>query len=107
MYATLDLIENSKHSGKIIGVHQKLDKAARQLLAKNLGREIGYFPTIDEILYFEGQANYLAIHTTGNEYRMRSTMTAVEKELENSGFLRIHKGFLVNLEHIKILKLYI
>ena len=31
-------------------------------------------------------------------------MTAVEKELENSGFLRIHKGFLVNLEHIKILK---
>ena len=54
MYATLDLIENSKHSGKIIGVHQKLDKAARQLLAKNLGRGIGYFPTIDEILYFEG-----------------------------------------------------
>ena len=54
MYATLDLIENSKHSGKLIGVHQKLDKAARQLLAKNLGREIGYFPTIDEILYFEG-----------------------------------------------------
>lgn len=57
-----------------------------------------------EILYFEGQANYLAIHTTGDEYRMRSTMTAVEKELENCGFLRIHKGFLVNLEHVKILK---
>ena len=35
---------------------------------------------------------------------MRSTMTAVEKELENCGFLRIHKGFLVNLEHVKILK---
>lgn len=58
----------------------------------------------NEILYFEGQANYLAIHTTGDEYRMRSTMTAVEKELENCGFLRIHKGFLVNLEHVKILK---
>ena len=57
-----------------------------------------------EILYFEGQANYLAIHTTGDEYKMRSTMTAVEKELENCGFLRIHKGFLVNLGHVKILK---
>ncbi len=54
MYATLDLIENSKHSGKLIGVHQKLDKAARQLLAKNLGRNLGYFPSIAEILYFEG-----------------------------------------------------
>lgn len=57
-----------------------------------------------EILYFEGQANYLAIHTTGSQYRMRSTMSAVEEELKNSGFLRIHKGFLVNLEHIRILK---
>lgn len=57
-----------------------------------------------EILYFEGQANYLAIHAAGGEFRMRSTMTAVEKELENCGFLRIHKGFLVNLEHVKILK---
>ena len=60
-----------------------------------------------EILYFEGQANYLAIHTTGNssaEYRMRSTMAALEEELTSSDFLRIHKGFLVNLEHVKILK---
>ncbi len=57
-----------------------------------------------EILYFEGQANYLAIHTSGSEYRMRSTMAAIEEELKNNGFLRIHKGFLVNLEHVKILK---
>ena len=57
-----------------------------------------------EILYFEGQANYLAIHTSSGDYRMRSTMTAVEKDLENCGFLRIHKGFLVNLEHVRILK---
>lgn len=57
-----------------------------------------------EILYFEGQANYLAIHTVDGEYRMRSTMSAVEKELGDSGFLRIHKGFLVNLEHVRILK---
>ena len=57
-----------------------------------------------EILYFEGQANYLAIHTVDGDYRMRSTMTAVEEELGDSGFLRIHKGFLVNLEHVRILK---
>ena len=31
-------------------------------------------------------------------------MAALEKELESSDFLRIHKGFLVNLEHVKILK---
>jgi DNA-binding LytR/AlgR family response regulator len=57
-----------------------------------------------DILYFEGQANYLAIHTTSDEYKMRSTMAGVEKELKDSDFLRIHKGFLVNLEHIRVLK---
>lgn len=54
MYATLDIIKGSKHSGKLIGVHQKLDKAARQLLAQEYGRDARNFPSIEKILYFEG-----------------------------------------------------
>ena len=57
-----------------------------------------------DILYFESQANYLVVYTKDGEYRLRSTMANIEKELQSSDFLRIHKGFLVNLEHIKILK---
>lgn len=59
---------------------------------------------LSDILYFEGQANYLAIHTKDGIYKMRSTMLAVEDKLANDDFLRIHKGFLINLEHIRILK---
>lgn len=54
MYATLDIIKGSKHSGRLIGVHQKLDKAARQLLTQQLGRDARNFPSIEKILYFEG-----------------------------------------------------
>lgn len=54
MYATLDIIKGSKHSGKLIGVHQKLDKAARQLLTQQYGRDALSFPSIQKILYFEG-----------------------------------------------------
>ncbi|MBR5670143.1 hypothetical protein IKX12_03660 [Candidatus Saccharibacteria bacterium] len=54
MYATLDLFENSKHSGKLIGVHQKLDKAARKLLTRKIKSIDGSFPDIKEILHFEG-----------------------------------------------------
>lgn len=54
MYATLDIFENSKHSGKLIGVHQKLDKAARKLLAHKIKGIDGSFPDIKEILHFEG-----------------------------------------------------
>ena len=81
---------------------KEIDSRSKRFVFQNASQTINLAQ--NEILYFEGQANYLAIHTTGDEYRMRSTMTAVEKELENSGFLRIHKGFLVNLAHIKILK---
>ena len=53
MYATLCVKPNSKRSGKIMGTHQKLDKAARQLLGRNM--PVGKtFPTITEILRFEG-----------------------------------------------------
>jgi hypothetical protein len=54
MYATLDIFENSKHSGKLIGVHQKLDKAARKLLTRKIKGIDGSFPDIKEILHFEG-----------------------------------------------------
>lgn len=54
MYATLDIIKGSKRSGKLIGVHQKLDKAARLMLTQELGRDARNFPSIEKILYFEG-----------------------------------------------------
>ena len=54
MYATLDIIKGSKRSGKLIGVHQKLDKAARQLLVEEFGRDARNFPSIEKILHFEG-----------------------------------------------------
>ena len=53
MYAALGLIKNSKHSGELIGAHQKIDKAARLLLSK-VRNDSRNFPSIDEILNFEG-----------------------------------------------------
>lgn len=54
MYATLAIFEDSKHSGDLIGTHQKLDKAARLLLGKQLPLKSRRFPSANEILFFEG-----------------------------------------------------
>lgn len=54
MYATLGVNVNSKHSGELMGTHQKLDKAARRLLNKHLPVAARKFPSIDEITHFEG-----------------------------------------------------
>lgn len=54
MYSSLNIVKNSKNSGKLIGTHQKLDKAARRLFSKTAPKKHPRFPTEAEILYFEG-----------------------------------------------------
>ena len=58
---------------------------------------------IDDILYFEAEGNYLKLFAKNGEYRFRDTITAVENALCESGFVRIHKGFLLNQSAVKIL----
>lgn len=55
---------------------------------------------LKDILYFESESNYLNLHTANTVYKFRSTLSAIEKELSAKGFIRTHKGFLVNQEHI-------
>lgn len=59
---------------------------------------------LDEIIYFEADGNYLKLFTTNDEYRFRDTLGAVESSLSDCGFVRIHKGFLLNQAAVK--KLY-
>ena len=57
---------------------------------------------LSEILYFESEANYLKLYTAQGEYRFRSTIGAVEMTLSRDGFIRLHKGFLVNQAVIRL-----
>lgn len=53
MFSTTAIVKNSKFSGRIVGTHQQLDRAARRILTRYLPRG-QYFPTAREITYFEG-----------------------------------------------------
>lgn len=44
----------STKSGRIMGVHQRIDRLARQSLSRRMP-ETTYFPTIKDILHFEGR----------------------------------------------------
>ena len=57
----------------------------------------------DSVLYFEANGNYLRLVTTDGEYRIRETLYAVENALGEYGFVRIHKGFLVNQAAVQML----
>lgn len=55
----------------------------------------------DEIFYIESVGHYLEFHTKDTVYRSRSSLSQFEATLTPGIFARAHKGFLVNLEHVR------
>lgn len=51
---------------------------------------------LSNVLYIEADGNYVKICTENEQIRYRATLSYMEEILQNKGFLRIHKGFLVN-----------
>ncbi len=63
-----------------------------------------YIIKLTDILYFESESNYINVHTAGQIHKFRGTLSSIEKELLPKGFIRTHKGFLVNQKHIYSIK---
>ncbi len=80
---------------------EELESSVRHFSFRVNGKEIRLL--LSEILFFEADGNYLKLETQGETYRIRSTITAVENSLSTYGFIRIHKGFLVNQAAIRML----
>ncbi len=50
--------------------------------------------------YIEGMQNYLKLHFTDKSIVIHQTMTTIEELLPQDNFFRIHKSYLVNINHI-------
>ncbi len=57
-----------------------------------------------EIIYIEAEGNYLNLCTKRETLKVRDTMVNMESELKESGFVRCHKGYLVNAHLIEKMK---
>jgi len=56
--------------------------------------------SFDDILYVEGWKQYLKIFTPGKCIITLESLKAIEALLPSNGFIRIHKSFLVSIQHI-------
>ncbi|MCS6967733.1 MAG: LytTR family DNA-binding domain-containing protein [Cytophagales bacterium] len=55
-----------------------------------------------EIEFIEAMSDYVEIYTlTGNRYVVHTTMKGIEKQLPEHSFMRVHRSFIVNTEHIR------
>lgn len=59
---------------------------------------------LKDILYFEAAVDYIYIHTAEKKHMTLFSMKQVEQEVEGHSFLRIHRSYIVNTRHVKMIE---
>lgn len=55
-----------------------------------------------DIVFFESCGHYITIHmNSGKPHSARCTMTELAQLLTESSFVRVHRGIIINLSHVK------
>ncbi|MES2774417.1 MAG: response regulator [Bacteroidota bacterium] len=55
---------------------------------------------IGDILFMEADRNYSRIFTENREYLLSITLKAIEDRFTDKRFLRIHRSYIINLQHV-------
>ena len=80
---------------------KELEEGKQHFSFRTEGKEICLL--LADLFYFEAEGNYVKLMTKDGDYRFRSTLSALQNALEGRGFIRVHKGFLVNQSAVKML----
>lgn len=57
-----------------------------------------------DILYLEKSGNYVFFHTLKQKIISRLNMSQLQELLPNRGFLKVHKSYIVSLQHIEVVE---
>ncbi len=76
---------------------EPVDRPERFLVRK-LGAE--FLVAARDIEWLEAAENYVNLHVRGQVYPLRSTMSAIEERLDPHCFMRVHRSFIVNVQHL-------
>jgi two-component system LytT family response regulator len=61
------------------------------------------FVELRELVYCEADSNYTRLNLeNGKSYLLSKTLREVQEVLEERNFLRVHRQYLINLDHIKL-----
>ena len=55
---------------------------------------------LNEICYIESMDDFIRIHTSGHKFDCYERLVGMEKKLPPGKFLRIHRGYIINLDKI-------
>jgi two-component system LytT family response regulator len=60
-----------------------------------------HFVRTEDIDWIEGKGNYVRVRAGEDSHLLRTSLTALLVELDPSGFVRIHRSIIVNLDRIR------
>ncbi|MFT3806268.1 LytTR family DNA-binding domain-containing protein [Arenimonas sp.] len=69
-----------------------------RFLVRKLGKE--FLVAANDIEVLQASGNYVNLRVRGREYPLRSTMAAIEPRLDPARFVRVHRSYMVNLDHV-------
>lgn len=85
------------------GIQDMAEKSNR--LVVRVKNEIKIIP-VAEVMYFEAQDDYIAIHTDSGQFLKKMTMKSLEDSLSQDQFARIHRSYMLNLNQITRIEPY-
>lgn len=85
------------------GIQDMAEKSNR--LVVRVKNEIKIIP-VAEVMYFEAQDDYIAIHTDSGQFLKKMTMKSLEESLSPDQFARIHRSYMLNLNQITRIEPY-
>jgi len=71
----------------------------RRLIARDDHRFV--VVPVEQVIWFEGDGNYVRLHCADRIYRVRATLGGLEGRLDPARFCRTHRSTIVSLEHVR------
>ena len=78
---------------------QATTKNSERISVEKAGKKI--LIGIDTIRFIMARDDYAYVQTDADRFFSTSSLSQLEKKLESHGFFRVHRGYLVNLAHVK------
>jgi two-component system LytT family response regulator len=85
--------------GSLVAAAVSTPEYAERIVVK-AGGDLHFIKTSD-VLWVEAQGDFVKVQTLEQPQLVRETLQSMEQKLDGSRFLRIHRSFLVNVQHIK------
>lgn len=58
-----------------------------------------------DVLWIEAQGDFIKVQASGKVQLVRETLQSMERKLDAAKFLRIHRSYIVNLDHVRKVEL--